>query len=53
MFSIKPLPEFTEWLDGLSDVSVRGVVARQGTGCAAGLTEGDDHDPTHQGGRPA
>ncbi|MBU1964366.1 MAG: type II toxin-antitoxin system RelE/ParE family toxin [Proteobacteria bacterium] len=26
MFSIKPLPEFTEWLDGLSDVSVRGVV---------------------------
>jgi putative addiction module killer protein len=27
MFSIKPLPEFTEWLDGLSDVSVRGVIA--------------------------
>lgn len=27
MFSIKPLPEFTEWLDGLSDASVRGVVA--------------------------
>jgi putative addiction module killer protein len=26
MFSIKPLPEFTEWLDGLSDVTVRGVV---------------------------
>ena len=26
MFSIKPLPEFTEWLDGLSDVEVRGVV---------------------------
>ena len=26
MFSIKPLPEFTEWLDGLSDASVRGVV---------------------------
>ena len=26
MFSIKPLPEFTEWLDGLSDVAVRGVV---------------------------
>jgi len=39
MFSIKPLPEFTEWLDGLSDVAVRGVVvARQYTGCAAGLT---------------
>jgi putative addiction module killer protein len=27
MFSIKPLPEFTEWLDGLPDV-VRGVVVR-------------------------
>lgn len=29
MFSIKPLPQFTEWLDGLSDAMVRGVaVAR-------------------------
>ena len=27
MFSIKSLPEFTEWLDSLSDASVRGVVA--------------------------
>lgn len=27
MFSIKPLPEFTEWLDGLADASVCGVVA--------------------------
>jgi putative addiction module killer protein len=26
MFSIKPLPEFTKWLDGLFDVAVRGVV---------------------------
>jgi putative component of toxin-antitoxin plasmid stabilization module len=26
VFSIKPRPEFTEWLDGLSDASVRGVV---------------------------
>ena len=26
MFSIKPLPEFTKWLDGLSDATVRGVV---------------------------
>ena len=26
MFSIKPLPEFTEWLDGLPDPAVRGVV---------------------------
>ncbi len=27
MFSVRPLPEFTEWLDALSDASVRGVVA--------------------------
>jgi len=26
MFSIKPLPEFTAWLDGLKDSSVRGLV---------------------------
>lgn len=26
MFSIKPLPEFTVWLDGLADAAVRGVV---------------------------
>lgn len=26
MFSIRPLPEFNEWLNGLSDASVRGVV---------------------------
>lgn len=29
MLSIKPLPEFTAWLDGLADATVRGVaVAR-------------------------
>jgi putative addiction module killer protein len=29
MFSIKPLPEFTAWLDALTDRTVRGtVVAR-------------------------
>jgi putative addiction module killer protein len=27
MFFLKPLLEFTEWRDGLSDASVRGVVA--------------------------
>jgi len=27
VFLIKPLPKFTEWLDGLSDASVRGVIA--------------------------
>jgi putative addiction module killer protein len=26
MFSIRALPEFTRWLDGLSDAAVRGVV---------------------------
>jgi putative addiction module killer protein len=26
MLSIKPLPEFTTWLDGLADAAVRGVV---------------------------
>ena len=27
MLSIKPLPEFIDWLDGLTDATVRGVVA--------------------------
>lgn len=27
MFSVRLLPEFIEWLDGLPDVSVRGVIA--------------------------
>jgi putative addiction module killer protein len=26
MFSIRPLPEFTTWIDGLKDETVRGVV---------------------------
>jgi putative addiction module killer protein len=26
MFSVRPLPEFTTWLDGLKDETVRGVV---------------------------
>ncbi len=26
MFSLKPIPQFTAWLDGLTDVTVRGVV---------------------------
>jgi len=26
MFSIRPLPEFTAWLDGLKDETVRGVI---------------------------
>ena len=27
MFSVRPLPEFTTWLDGLKDSRVRGAVA--------------------------
>ncbi len=27
MFSVRPLPEFTVWLDGLKDMRVRGAVA--------------------------
>lgn len=27
MFTIKPLPEFTAWLDGVADETLRGVVA--------------------------
>jgi len=26
MFSIRPLPEFTAWIDGLKDETVRGVI---------------------------
>ena len=29
MFSIRPLPEFTAWLDGLQDNRVRGAVAER------------------------
>ena len=37
MFSIKPLPVFTEWLDGLSDTTVRGVVVARIKRLALGL----------------
>lgn len=37
MISIKPLPEFTEWLDGLTDVSVRSVVVARIRRLALGL----------------
>jgi putative addiction module killer protein len=29
MFSVRPLPEFTTWLDGLKDKRVRGAVAER------------------------
>jgi len=37
MFSIRPLPEFTAWLDGLPDVAVRAVVAARIRRLALGL----------------
>ena len=37
MLSIRPLPEFTAWLDGLSDAAVRGVVAARIKRLALGL----------------
>jgi putative addiction module killer protein len=29
MFTVKPLPEFTQWLDGLKDNKVRGAVVER------------------------
>jgi putative addiction module killer protein len=29
MFSVRPLPEFTAWLDGLKDMRVRGAVVER------------------------
>jgi putative addiction module killer protein len=29
MFTVKPLPEFTAWLDGLKDLRVRGAVVER------------------------
>ena len=37
MFSVRPLPEFTEWLDGLSDSAVRVLVAARIKRLALGL----------------
>lgn len=37
MFTIKPLPEFTAWLDGLPDAEVRAVVAARIKRLALGL----------------
>ena len=37
MHSIKPLPEFTAWLDGLTDEPVRGIIAAHIKRLALGL----------------
>jgi putative addiction module killer protein len=38
MVSVRPLPEFTAWLDGLPDVTVRGIVLARIKRLALGLT---------------
>jgi putative addiction module killer protein len=37
VYSIKPLPEFTAWLDDLTDESVRGIIAARIKRLALGL----------------
>jgi putative addiction module killer protein len=37
MLSVKPLPEFTDWLDGLADETLRGVVVARIKRLACGL----------------
>jgi putative addiction module killer protein len=47
VLSIKPLPEFTEWLDDLSDAAVRGVVVARIKRLALGLL--GDVEPVGEG----
>lgn len=47
MFSIKPLPEFSTWLDGLADVTVRSVVVARLKRLELGLA--GDVEPVGEG----
>jgi putative addiction module killer protein len=47
MYSIKPLPEFTAWLDALTDEPVRAVIAARVTRLALGLM--GDVEPVGEG----
>ncbi|MEO6353350.1 MAG: type II toxin-antitoxin system RelE/ParE family toxin [Oxalobacteraceae bacterium] len=47
MFSIKPLPEFTAWLDGLTDAAVRGLVVARVKRLERGLM--GDVEPVGEG----
>ncbi len=47
MYSIKPLPEFSAWLDGLADVTVRSVVVARLKRLELGLT--GDVEPVGDG----
>lgn len=47
MFSIKPLPEFTTWLDELKDASIRGLVVARIKRLESGLM--GDVEPVGEG----
>ena len=47
MFSIKPLPAFTAWLDGLADATVRGLVVARVKRLELGLM--GDVEPVGEG----
>ena len=47
MFSIRPLPEFTAWLDDLADKPVRGMIAARIKRLALGLM--GDVEPVGEG----
>lgn len=47
MFSIKPLPEFSAWLDGLADLTVRSVVVARLKRLELGLA--GDVEPVGEG----
>ena len=47
MYSIKPLPEFNTWLDGLTDVTVRSVVVARIKRLTLGLM--GDVEPVGEG----
>ncbi|HQS59434.1 MAG: addiction module killer protein [Gallionellales bacterium 35-53-114] len=47
MYSIRPLPEFTEWLDDLSDGAVRGIIAARIKRLSLGLM--GDVEPVGEG----
>jgi len=47
MLSIRPLPEFTVWLDGLTDAAVRGVIVARIKRLERGLV--GDVEPVGEG----
>lgn len=47
MLTLKPLPEFTEWLDGLADAAVRGLVVARMKRLERGLM--GDVEPVGEG----